>query len=63
MRIGLSAEAAVVITYAPGIDCTEELEIITDGETENLCKVIRRPGGMNPITNIANLRIKVSLRP
>ena len=39
----------------------EELVIITDGEIENLCKVIRRPGGINPITNIANIELQVSL--
>ena len=55
VRIGFSAEAALVITDTQGIDCMEEIEIITDGEIKNLCKVIRRPGGINPITNVANL--------
>ena len=27
-----------------------------------MCKVIRRPGGINPITNVANLGLQVSLR-
>ena len=40
----------------------EEIKIITDGEIENLCKVIRRPGGINHITNIAKLGLQVSLR-
>ena len=40
----------------------EELRIITDREINNLCKVIRRPGGINPITNIANLGLQVSFR-
>ena len=31
-RIGFSAEAALVITDAQGIDNMEELEILTDGE-------------------------------
>ena len=61
-RIGFSAEAALVITDAQGIDCMEDLEIITDEEIENLCKFIRRPGGINTITNIANLGLQVSLR-
>ena len=61
-RIGFSAEAAFVITDAQGIDCMEELKIITDGEIYNMCKVIRRPGGINPINNVANLGLKVSLR-
>ena len=52
-----------MITDAQGIDCMEKLDIITDGEIENLCKVIRRPGGINPITNVANLGLQVFLRP
>ena len=60
--IVFSAEASLVITDAQGIDCMEELDILNDGEIKNLCKVIRRPGGINPITNDANLRIQVSLR-
>ena len=56
------AEAALVITDAQGIDCMEYLDILTAWETENLYKVIKRPGGINPITNVANLRIQVSLR-
>ena len=55
VQIGFSAEAALVITYAQSIYCMEELEILTDGETENMCKVIRRPSGINPITNVDNL--------
>ena len=62
MRIGFSAEADLVITDVQGIYFVEELEIITDGVIKNLCKVIRIPGGINPITNVANLGIKVSLR-
>ena len=62
MQIGFSAEAATVITDAQGIDCMEELDILNDGEIENICKVVRRPGGTNPITNVANLVIQVSLR-
>ena len=62
VRIGFSAEASLVITYTQGIDCMEELDILTDEEIVNICKVIRRPGGINYITNVANLGIQVSLR-
>ena len=62
VRIGFSSEAVPVITDAQGIDCMEELEILTDGEIKNICKVIRIPGGINLITNVANLGIQVSLR-
>ena len=62
VRIGFSDEAALVITDAQGIDCMEELKILTDGEIKNRCKVIRRPVGINPITSVANIGIHVSLR-
>ena len=61
-RIGFSDEASLLITDVQGINSMEELEILTDGEIENLCKVIRRPGGINSITNVANLVLQVSLR-
>ena len=32
VRIGFYAEAALVITDAQGIDCMEEIEMLTDGE-------------------------------
>ena len=62
VRIGFSTESALVITDAQGIDCMEELEILTDGEIDNMCKVTRRPVGINNITNVANLGLQVSLR-
>ena len=62
VRIGFSAESALVITDAKVIDCTEDIKIITDGEIDNICKVIRRPGGINTITNFYNLEKQVSLR-
>ena len=62
MQIGFYAESALVITDAKGIDCMEELDIITDGDINYICKVIRIPGGINPITNADNLGIQVSLR-
>ena len=62
VRIVFSAEASLVITDAQGIDIIEEIEILTDGDIDNLCKVIRRPGGINTITNADNLGLQVSLR-
>ena len=61
-QIGFSAEAALVIPDAQVIYCMEEIDIIIDGDIDNLCKVIRRPGGVNPINNVANLGSQVSLR-
>ena len=62
VRIGFSTEAWLVITDAQGIDCMKELEMLTDGDIDNMCKVIRRPGGINTITNVSNLGLQVSLR-
>ena len=62
MRIGFSAEAALVITDSQGIYCIEEINILADGEIKNICNVIRRPGGVSPITNVANLGIQVFSR-
>ena len=61
-RIDFSAEDALVITDAQGIYCMEELDILTYGEIENLWKVVRIHGGINPITNVANFGLKFSLR-
>ena len=60
--IGFSAEATLVVTNTHGIDSMEEIKILTDKEIDNLCKVMRRPGGINPITNVSNLGFQVSLR-
>ena len=62
MWIGFSAEDALLIADVQVIDCMEELDILTDGGIKTICKVIRRPGGINPITNFSNLRIQDSLR-
>ena len=58
----VSAEASLVITDAQGIDCMKEIEILTDGEIDDLCDVIRRLCGINLIANFANLVLQVSLR-
>ena len=62
MWILFYAEAPLVITDAQGIYFMEELDILTNEEIMNLCKVITRPSDINPITNVANLGIQVSLR-
>ena len=41
VQIGFSTEAVFVITDTQGIFCMEEIELLTDGEIENLCKFIR----------------------
>ena len=54
-RVGFFAESDLVITDAQCIYLMEDIYILADGEIENICKVIRRPGGINPITNVDNL--------
>ena len=71
VRLGFSQAAAVAITDAQDISSIEELRILTNDEIDNLCKVIRRPGGTVPNPNAAmagqlptipNPGIPVSLR-
>ena len=45
IRLGCSQQAAQAIVDDQGIDSIDELKILTDEEVENLCKVVRRPGG------------------
>lgn len=44
-RLGFSEDAREDIIDVQGIDSLAELKILTDSEVENLCKVVRRPGG------------------
>lgn len=48
MRLGFSNDAAQAITGDQGIDSIDELKVLSDAEVENLCKVVRRPGGTVP---------------
>ena len=69
-RLGFTDEAANAITDTQGINDLAELELLTDSEVENLCKVVRRPGGevANPNAavgqpnNVPNHGTAVSLR-
>ena len=67
-RLGFTADAANTIMGDQQIDTIEELRLLTDSEAENLCKVIRRPGGTIPNPNgaagatMSNPGISVSLR-
>jgi hypothetical protein len=51
-RIGFSAAASQVLVDEQGMDTLAEIhQLLTDDEIENLCKVIRRPGGTVPGPN------------
>jgi hypothetical protein len=43
--LGFSNQAATFITDAQELNDLDEYALLTDDEVENLCKVIRKPGG------------------
>ena len=51
-RLGFSVTAAAFITDQQQMETLEELEVLTDSEVENLCKVCHRPGGTIPNPNV-----------
>ena len=50
-RLGFSAKGAGFITDDQGLDTLDELKVLTNDDVENLCKVVRRPGGAIPNPN------------
>jgi hypothetical protein len=50
-RIGFSAAASQVLVDEQGMDTLAEIQLLTDDKIENLCKVVRRPGGTVPGPN------------
>jgi hypothetical protein len=50
-RIGFSAAASQVLVNEQGMDTLAEIQLLTDDEIKNLCKVVRRPGGTVPGPN------------
>ena len=56
--LGFTNAAATAITDQQDIDFVEELELLSDEETESLCKAIRRPG---VLWQIQMLEIQVHL--
>jgi hypothetical protein len=66
-RIGFTLAASQVIVDDQGMDTLEEIRLLSDDVIENLCKVIRRPGGTIPGPNpgaapVNNPGTPVSLR-
>jgi hypothetical protein len=59
-RIGFTAAARDEITGNQGIDSLNELRTLDNNMVENLCRVIRRPGGT--VGGAADPGIKVSAR-
>jgi hypothetical protein len=55
VRFGFTNAAVQVIVNEQGMDVLEEIELLTtDDEIEDLCKVIRQPGGVIPGPNPGN---------
>jgi hypothetical protein len=53
-RLGFTVAASQVIVDEQGLDTLDEIKLLTDDEIENLCKVLRRPGGTIPAENPAH---------
>ena len=49
--LGFTANAALKMVTQQGIDSLEELRELDDKEVENLCRVLRKPGGFMPNPN------------
>jgi hypothetical protein len=47
-KIGFSANAARQITDVQDLNSLEEIKLLQDVEVTDLCKALRRPGGMIP---------------
>jgi len=60
-RFGLTSAAANLLSDEQGIDSINEVLNMDGGNIENLCKVLRRPGGQNASGN-PNPGVKVSAR-
>jgi len=60
-RIGFTSVAALILTDEQGIDSLNEVLNMDDGNIENLCKVLRRPGWQNASGN-PDPGVKVSAR-
>ena len=60
-RMGFSVAAASLLTDEQGIDSLTEVRSMEDANIENLCKVLRRPGGQNTSGN-PDPGVKVSVR-
>ena len=46
VRMGFTADAANLITGDQGIDSVNELRTLDNDKASNLCRVLRRPGGV-----------------
>jgi len=60
-RIGFTSAAATLLTDEQGIDSLIEIRNMEDANIENLCKVLRRPGGQND-SGSPDPGVKVSVR-
>ena len=61
-RIGFSNVAATLITGDQGIDSLDEIRTLDDDKSENLCRILWRPGGTTGAGGGADPGVKVSAR-
>jgi hypothetical protein len=62
-RIGFIAAASQVLVDEQGMDTLAEIQLLTDDEIENLCKVVRQPGGTIPGPNPGDAPVNNSGTP
>ena len=46
--LGFGPKAAKLLIREQGLDSTERLRVITDKNVDDICNVVRKPGGKNP---------------
>ena len=47
IHLGFSSEAAKLLVKEQGLDSTERLRVLIDKNVDDICNVIRKPGGKN----------------
>ena len=47
IQLGFSPKAARLLNREKGLDSLERLQVLTDKSVDNICNVVRKPGGMN----------------
>ncbi len=60
--LGFSNEASTYIVDTQAFNDIEDYALLTDDEAMNICKVTRRPGGMNAANDAVAPGIPVSLK-
>jgi len=62
IRMGFDQDAAVYMTDVQGLDALDEYRSMTDDEALNICRVLRKPGGMTGQPPVQHPGFAVSTR-